>query len=271
MSSSVLKYILLAAIGMTIIFLYNSNTEPYGIWSSIKDVEASTSLTTNLFGKTCEECKATIENGVGSNIKERVITGGKFIANISVKSVNNENDAIQRAKEIISENEDALGVQLEMWPPIQKVEAHVVGSYSVFFEPQEFNGLKICNSRGSGAITVAADGRLETIGLAIYPNLTAPTKQKISDEKITEELKRIYEEKARNNPEYKWIAEKNINITVEPYQNTVCIFPKWHPDGEYWTYHLSKTYGIQRPIGDAIFYDIVGNAGILGRIEPIIE
>jgi len=43
----------------------------------------------------------------------------------------------------------------------------------------------------------------------------------------------------------------------------MCIFPKWHAEGEYWTYHLSSRAFIPRCIDEenqpisAVYYDAI--------------
>ncbi len=95
----------------------------------------------------------------------------------------------------------------------------------VRFEPQKYKNINICNGRGGEmGVTYNVDGSLYVATSTFYPNLTAPTQPKLTDRELI--------------TKYLGWPESDVDTT----RGVLCIFPKWHPDGEYWTYHLAKDF-----------------------------
>ena len=249
MKGILVKYFFLVVVGSLTIFLLNANEEPYGYWKPIDvDVhiaEIATSLPEQLSKPSVYNTsfEGVVSNTIRSELENKVFAD---------KNITQE-EATKVATDFVNDIKSKLSLgDFE----IKKIEPPNKFNDYYRFEYQR-KGIPFCDEP-SLAVRVRIDGYVESFGAYLYPNLTAPTRPKLSDEQVGKELTKVYEEKA---------SERNIQIEVEPYQNSVCIFPKWHPDGEYWTYHLSKIYFVKDL--DKLYYDIGGHAGILYRIEPI--
>ena len=109
-------------------------------------------------------------------------------------------------------------------------------NYYAFFYNRKT--IPFCLEEPSIAVKVRGDGSIYSFSTRFYPNLTAPTRPKLTDAEIS--------------------AKLNLGTTVAG--ENMCIFPKWHPDGEYWTYHLAKWYDqyvMDTWSGEVLFEDIV--------------
>ena len=96
---------------------------------------------------------------------------------------------------------------------------------TVIFE-QKYNNIPFCEINTVWERTTyvhVSNDKIVAVISTYYPNLTAPTRPKLTDEQIG---------KIVGAPPG-WL--QNI-------KSSLCIFPKWHSEGEYWTYHLAKNY-----------------------------
>jgi len=90
-------------------------------------------------------------------------------------------------------------------------------NYYAFFYNRKT--IPFCLEEPSIAVKVRGDGSIYSFSTRFYPNLTAPTRPKLTDEEMARGIG--------------WPDLGNGKL---------CIFPKWHPEGEYWTYHLAKDF-----------------------------
>ena len=167
-----------------------------------------------LLSKYFQDCNCTKELRNNENGRTMSIFHTSYVSKNVTKYADVEQSAIKFIK-------DALGVDA---PPAKTVDhSNATGGGIVRFGVQNYRGISVCGiSDESGWISVNGDGSVDDVLITLYPNLTAPTRPKLTDEQIG---------KIVGAPPG-WLHDGKL-----------CIFPKWHQEGEYWTYHLAKDYG----------------------------
>ncbi len=179
----------------------------------------------------------------------------------------------ERAIEFLKSKKDAFG--LKEIPKVRNVDGN-----NVYFEQQTYGNIPVCSDYPN-RIDVSNESFVY-LDFNLFLNLTSPTKQKISDKQAINTIRKLYEGKI--NDDYSMLRRTNFSLIVEPYSgtfshlNATCISRVWHPDGEYWTYHLTKTYSIYgvayanaTTVADMLYYDVGGNGGILRIRRPTVE
>ncbi len=231
MKTVLVKYFILAVTGISALALLNATEQSYGYWKTDNqtDTEFLSKMTTSEISS-CKTCKNEIVNGEsGRNIY--ISLNAKNTENIPF----NEDDAKNKAIGFLERKADILGIDSLL--QIKKIEKGPNG-YAITFEPQTFGSIKICDNDGGG-INILNDGSIGSLRLEIYPNLTAPTRPKISEIQIKQIM---IEYATKDNPAWEAASQQEKDEYIKEVMEhpaEKCIFPKWHPDGEYWTYHLS--------------------------------
>ncbi|MBI4015525.1 MAG: hypothetical protein HY362_02315 [Candidatus Aenigmarchaeota archaeon] len=212
----------LVSIIILIFYIYlNLQTESSGYWKPDKAEQAKQLETLKQIYTERNNWSASI-GLTDHEIPRRVISADyKRIYDRELLKIIDEKTAIKMATDIMQNNHSYFGVpkDLKMKNEVRNIG---FGTWVITYEPQTYKDLQICNAQDSGGMSIDADGVITDIGFVWYPNLTAPTRPKLTDEQIGKIV----------GAPLGWLHDGKL-----------CIFPKWHPEGEYWTYHLAKDYG----------------------------
>ncbi len=229
-------------------------TSEMGIWKPDREAEkiAIEKFRNDMFPDCSNcECDITLIGGYGAPILHQVRAMGKYLP-LSSKENITEEEAKNIAITIISKYPDFFGAPHNV--EIMNIGGYGIGGYEIYFKPQTYEDIQFCgHSNPVGRITLRTDGSIEDLGWYYYPNVSVPTKPKLTEQEAVKLLSQKFN-----------VLENEVE--TGGYNKEPCIFPLYHQNEDFWSYHLARMFGVHTKGGGTVYLDMI--TGEVLFIEP---